>query len=180
MIDKVFDNITCEEGTANYTLSRDLQIRDEYVKCPKGMEMKTISGNESVSETVKHYCVYQNVTPVSSVIEGSTSHFIKIPDTTVAMLPMTNEFSTVGTTFDVNVEAGVYIGASVAGVVFVILVVIIGVVCRKKRLRDLLKLKLHRSRTPVSDYQYPNMPSDFHLYDVINNQAGRSTENGRF
>ena len=31
------------------------------------------------------------------------------------------------------VEAGVYIGASVAGVVFVILVVIIGVVCRKKR-----------------------------------------------
>lgn len=48
------------------------------------------------------------------------------------------------------------------------------------RLRDLLKLKLHRSRTPVSDYQYPNMPSDFHLYDVINNQAGRSTENGRF
>ena len=46
--------------------------------------------------------MYQNVTPVSSVIEGSTSHFIKIPDTTVAMLSMTNEFSTVGTTFDVN------------------------------------------------------------------------------
>ena len=56
MIDKVFDNITCEEETANYTLSRDLQIRDEYVKCPKGMEMKTISGNKSVSETVIHYC----------------------------------------------------------------------------------------------------------------------------
>ena len=56
MIDKVFDNITCEEETANYTLSRDLQIRDEYVKCPKGMEMRNISGNESISETFKQYC----------------------------------------------------------------------------------------------------------------------------
>ena len=54
MIDKVFDNITCEEETAYYTLSRDLQIRDEHVKCPKGMEMKNISSNESVSETVRH------------------------------------------------------------------------------------------------------------------------------
>ena len=44
--------------------------------------------------------MYQSATPVSSVIKGSTSHFTKILDTTVAMLP--NEFSTVGTTFDVN------------------------------------------------------------------------------
>lgn len=56
MIDKVFDNITCEEETAYYTLSRDLQIRDEHVKCPKRMEMKNISSNDSVSETVRHYC----------------------------------------------------------------------------------------------------------------------------
>ena len=56
MIGKVFDNITCEKETANYTLSRDLQIRDEYVKCPKGMEMKNISGSEFISETFKHYC----------------------------------------------------------------------------------------------------------------------------
>ena len=43
-----------------------------------------------------------------------------------------------------------------------------------------MKLKLHRTRTPASDYEYPHMPSDFHLYDMINNQTGRSTENRRY
>ena len=56
MIGKVFDDITCENKSANYTLSRGLYIRDEYVTCPKGMKIKTISSNESGSETVKHYC----------------------------------------------------------------------------------------------------------------------------
>lgn len=56
MIGKVFDNITCQNESANYRLSRGLHIRDEYVKCPKAMEMRNISGNESVSEAIKHYC----------------------------------------------------------------------------------------------------------------------------
>lgn len=56
MIGKVFDDITCENETANYTLSTGLHIRDEYEKCPKGMELRNISSNESVSKTVKHYC----------------------------------------------------------------------------------------------------------------------------
>ena len=56
MIGNVFDNITCEKETANYTLSRDLQIRDEYAKCPKGMEIKNVSLTEFVNKTVKHFC----------------------------------------------------------------------------------------------------------------------------
>ena len=55
-ISKVFDNIRCENETANYTLSGGVEIRDEYVKCPKGMELKNISESAFVNETVKHYC----------------------------------------------------------------------------------------------------------------------------
>lgn len=44
--------------------------------------------------------MYQSATPVSKVIEGSTTHLTNNPDITVTMLP--NEFSTVVTTFDVN------------------------------------------------------------------------------
>ena len=55
-ITKVFDNITCENETANYELDGRLQIRDKYVTCPKGMELKNVSRNESVSQTIKHYC----------------------------------------------------------------------------------------------------------------------------
>nr|XP_022287459.1 uncharacterized protein LOC111100125 [Crassostrea virginica] len=57
-IGRVFDNITCENETANYTLSTGLHIRDEYEKCPKGMELRNISSNESVSENVKHTCAH--------------------------------------------------------------------------------------------------------------------------
>lgn len=52
--------------------------------------------------------MYQNATPVSRVMEGSTTHFTNNPHTTVTMLPNANgkipstDFSAVGTTFDVN------------------------------------------------------------------------------
>ena len=49
--------------------------------------------------------MYQGaITPVSSVIEGSTAHFTNNPDTTVTMLPNANVKipSTVDPTFDLN------------------------------------------------------------------------------
>lgn len=55
-ISKVFDNIRCENETADYTLSGDVEIRNEYVKCPQGMELKNIAGNAFVTETGNYYC----------------------------------------------------------------------------------------------------------------------------
>ncbi|XP_078336581.1 uncharacterized protein LOC111100916 isoform X2 [Crassostrea virginica] len=188
-ISKVFDNITCENETANYELDGRLQIRDKYVTCPKGMELKNVSRNESVSQTIKHYCEYQVTNLVTNDSKRTTAQLTPdMPDTTITdsqetkdtnsitTIDATNdqvtnegngttlrqtvisEIITFSTTFDKNgernvsypvennydkvtdrfttdVQAEVYIGASAGGVVFITLVVIIAVVCRKKRTR---------------------------------------------
>lgn len=65
-IGKVFDNITCENETANYTLAGNLLIRDEYVKCPQGMKLRNVSSSESVGDIVQQFCgEYNNVTNIN-------------------------------------------------------------------------------------------------------------------
>ena len=55
-ISTIFDEITCENETANYKLFRSLAIRDQYIECSQGMKIKNISGNLSVSEISGQYC----------------------------------------------------------------------------------------------------------------------------
>nr|XP_022288797.1 uncharacterized protein LOC111100913 isoform X2 [Crassostrea virginica] len=90
-ISKVFDNIRCENETADYTLSGDVEIRNEYVKCPQGMELKNIAGNAFVTETGNYYCDIPDTTVVTTITdskETKDSNGISTVDTTI--YPVTN------------------------------------------------------------------------------------------
>lgn len=54
-VSTIFDEITCENETANYKLFRSLKIRDQYLECSQGMKINNI-GNLSVSEISGQYC----------------------------------------------------------------------------------------------------------------------------